>query len=525
MNTKVDFGADARKKLTNGVNVISDAVKVTLGAMGRNVVISRGLASPQITKDGVTVAKSINLEDPIERMGASLIKEVASKTVDISGDGTTTATVLAQSIINLGMDAIGQGANPVDLKKGIEKATLEVVKHLEKMSRPVDNNDLLKQIATISANNDTYIGEIIADAISKVGPDGLIVIEESKGHETTVTVVEGMKIDRGYASPFFMTDANKMRAELLNPMVLLCDSKISSMKDILHLLEKISQLNRPVLIISDDIDGEALATLLVNNAKGTLHSCAIKSPDFGTDRKFAMEDIAALTGATYICEEAGGKLHGAGVEVLGSASKIIINKDSCTIVGGRGDKALMDARCEQIRVALSESESEQAKDKMKTRLAKLLNGVAVLNVGGITETEIKERKDRVEDALCATKAASEEGFIAGGGVAFLCAINRIVVDAENEDEKLGVKILKESLQRPFMQILENGGVDPMIYLENIIRLDYGMGFNIKNKKIENMFDCGVIDPTKVARVALENASSIASIFLTTECVISEALSK
>ena len=523
MAKNVIFGSDGRKKLTKGVNTLGDAVKVTLGAKGRNVVIGNNFGSPHITKDGVTVAKSIELEDSIENMGASLIKEVASKTVDIAGDGTTTATILAQAIINGGLKAVESGSNPMDLKKGIEKATIEVVKHLKSISKPIDDNDSLKQIATVSANNDSFIGELIADAVSKVGRDGLITVEESKGHETTITVVEGMKIDRGYLSPYFVTDSGKMQAELLNPLILLYDNKISNMKDLIPILEKSVQTNRPLLIIAEDLDGEALATLVVNKVRGTLSVCAIKSPEFGDNRKMAMEDIAYLIGGICISEEMGYKLESATLEMLGSADKITINKDSCIIVGGKGAKENIDARCNQIKYQLEKSESGYAKEKLKVRLAKLINGVAVLSIGGITETEIKEKKDRIDDALCATRSAVEEGFVAGGGIAYLSAISNLSVVTENDDEKIGVSILKKAIESPFRQILENGGVEASAYINEILKSEYGIGFNIKTNKVENLFDCGVIDPTKVVRVALENASSIAAIFLTTECIISETI--
>lgn len=517
------FGSDGRKKLTKGVNILADAVKVTLGAKGRNVIIGNDFGSPHITKDGVTVAKSIDLEDPIENMGASLIKEVASKTVDIAGDGTTTATILAQAIINGGLKAVESGSNPMDLKRGIEKATIEVVKYLKSISKPIDNNDSLKQIATISANNDSFIGELIASAVSKVGRDGVITVEESRGHETTITVVEGMKIDRGYLSPFFITDSIKMQAELINPLVLLYSKKISSMKDILPILEKVAQTNRPLLIISEDLDGEALATLVVNKVRGNLSVCAIKSPEFGDNKRLVMEDIASLIGGTFISEQMGNKLEDATLGMLGSADKITINKDSCIIVGGKGAKEDIDSRCNLIKLQLEKSESEYDKEKLKSRLAKMKNGVAVLSVGGITETEIKEKRDRIDDALCATRSAIEEGFVAGGGIAYLSSIQTIAVITETEDEKLGVSILKKAIESPFRQILENGGVEASAHINEILKSEYGVGFNIKTNKIEDLFDCGVIDPTKVVRVALENASSIASIFLTTECVISETI--
>lgn len=523
MAKNVIFGSDGRKKLTKGVNILGDAVKVTLGAKGRNVVIGNNFGSPHITKDGVTVAKSIELEDPIENMGASLIKEVASKTVDIAGDGTTTATLLAQAMINSGLKAVESGANPMDLKKGIERATNKTIEIIKSFSKDVSDNDTLKQIASISANNDNYIGQLISDAVSKVGRDGLITVEESKSHETTIEVVEGMKIDRGYLSPYFVTDSGKMIAELINPYILLYDKKISSMKDILHILEKVAQAQRPLLIIAEDLDGEALATLVVNKLRGTLNVCAIKSPEFGDNRKLVMDDIAALVGGTCISEEKGLKLESADLTTLGSAGKITISKDSCIIVSGAGIKEEIQSRCNQIKVQLEKSESDYDKEKLKGRLAKLLNGVAVLKIGGVTETEIKEKKDRIDDALCATRSAVEEGFVAGGGVSYLFAISKLEVNYENDDEKIGGNIVKKALEAPFRQILKNGGIEASEHISSILKADYGIGYNVKSNKVENLFETGVIDPTKVVRVALENASSIAAIFLTTECIISEQL--
>lgn len=523
MAKNVIFGSDGRKKLTKGVNILADAVKVTLGAKGRNVVISSNYGSPHITKDGVTVAKSIELDDQIENMGASLIKEVANKTVDIAGDGTTTATILAHSMINSGLKAVESGANPMDLKRGIEKATSKVVETIKAFSKDVSDNETLKQIASISANNDNYIGQLISDAVAKVGRDGLITIEESKSHETTIEVVEGMKIDRGYLSPYFVTDSGKMVAELTNPYILLYDEKISVMKDILPILEKVAQTQRPLLIIAEDLEGEALATLVVNKLRGTLNICAIKSPEFGDNRKLVMDDIAALVGGTCISEEKGLKLESADLTALGSAGKITISKDNCIIVSGDGSKEEIQSRCNQIKVQLEKCESDYDKEKLKGRLAKLLNGVAILKIGGITETEIKEKKDRIDDALCATRAAVEEGFVAGGGVSYLFSILKLEVDYENEDEKIGGSIVKKALEAPFRQILNNGGIEPSEHISSILRSEYGLGYNVKSNKVENLFETGVIDPTKVVRVALENASSIASIFLTTECIISEQL--
>jgi len=520
MNTIVTSGSDGRKKIVKGINILADAVKSTLGAKGKNVIIEREFGYPHITKDGVTVAKSIKLSDPVENMGASLIKEVASKTVDVSGDGTTTATVLAQAIINAGIKAIELGANAMDLKRGIEKATKEVVKNINKISKPIDNNDLLKQIASISANNDSFIGELIAEAMEKVGRDGLITVEESQGHETTVNLVEGMRIERGYLSPYFVTNSEKMQAELNNPYILIYDKKISAIKDILHILEKVSQTGRPLLIISEDLDGEALATMVVNKLRGLLSVCAIKLPEFGGNRFFVMDDIATLINATCISEEKGFRLDNTTIDMLGSADKITITKDSCTIVGGHGIKEDIESRCNQIKNQMEEAESNYEKENLKSRLAKLKNGVAVLSIGGFTETEIKEKKDRIDDALCATKAAVEEGFVAGGGVTYLHALKDIDIICENEDESIGVSILKKSLESPFKQILYNADVEPNIYINEIMKSDYGIGYNVKTNEIENFFESGIVDPTKVVRTALENSSSIAAIFLTTESIIS-----
>jgi len=521
MSKIIISGADGRKKLTNGVNILADAVKVTLGAKGRNVIIDKTYGSPHITKDGVTVARAIQLADPIENMGAALVKEVANNTVDASGDGTTTATVLTQAIINAGIKAVESGCNPMDLKKGIDKATEAVVAYIKSISKSIDNNDLLKQIASISANNDNYIGDLIAQAVNKVGRDGLITVEESRGHETTISVVEGMKIDRGYVSPHFVTDNAKNEAVLDNPLILIYDNKISVAKEILHILEQVAQQNRPLLVICEDLDGEALATLVINKLQGSLKACAIKCPDFGDNRKYTMDDIATLTGGTYISVEKGMKLETVDVSMLGSADKITISKDNCIVVGGKGDKTLIENRCNEIKSQIEAADNDYEKETLKTRLSKLNNGVAVLSIGGFTETEIKEKKDRIDDALCATRSAVEEGFVAGGGVAYLSSIKNTKVVVGNEDENRGANILFNALKIPFTQILSNGGIEASSYLVEILNGEYGTGFNVKTNKIENMFESGIIDPTKVVRVALENAASIASIFLTTECVISE----
>jgi chaperonin GroEL len=521
MTTEILFNSEGRKKVLSGINKISDAVKVTLGAKGRNVIISKPYYPVKITKDGVTVANSIELKDEIENIGATLIKEVASKTVYISGDGTTTATVLAQAIINAGIKAVESGANPMDLKKGIEKATSDVVKYLKSVSKTVDTNEILKQIATVSANGDTEIGELIATAFSKVGKDGVIKVQESKGHSTTMDIVEGMKLERGYLSHHFITNSERQIIEMENPYILLYDGKITMMKDLLTTLEHVSQSGRSLLIIAEDLEGEALATLVVNKLQGRLRVCAVKSPEFGDNTKLVMEDIAVLTGATFISEQTGIRLEQSTIEMLGSATTVTIDKDSCLIVGGKGDKVNIESRANSIKNNIELNQNDHEKEKLKTRLAKLKDGIAVLSIGGITETEIKEKTDRVDDALCATRSASEEGFVVGGGATYLSAIKNISVITENDDEKIGVSILLKSLEYPFRQILSNGGVEASSYIKEVSEGEYGIGYNVKNNKIENLFKSGVIDPTKVLRVAIENASSIASIFLTTECIISE----
>jgi len=521
MTKNVSFSSDGRKSLTKGVNIIGDAVKVTLGAKGRNVIIENEYAPPHITKDGVTVAKSITLEDPIENMGAALIKEVASKTVDLAGDGTTTATLLAQSMINLGIKAVESGANPMDLKIGINNTTKNVIKIIKSLSKEVSDDETLKNIATISANNDTAIGQLISEAVSKVGRDGLITVEESTTQDTFIEIVEGMKIDRGYISPLFCTDNIKMVAELINPYVLLYDRKISSIKEIIGILEKVSESNKPLLIIAEDVDGEALATLVVNKLRGNINVCAIKSPDFGQNRNLVMEDIATLVGGVFVSEEKGIKLEDIGLNELGLVDKISISKDSCIVVSGLTENKDVDDRCTQIKEQLKTAENTYEKDKLKSRLAKLKSGVAVVKVGGFTETEIKEKKDRIDDALCATRSAVEEGFVAGGGITYLHCISLIDTIYNNDDEILGGNIVKKSLQEPFRQILKNGGIEPSEYISIISKSEYGTGYNIKTDCVENLFTTGVIDPSKVLRVALENASSIASIFLTTECVVSK----
>lgn len=504
-----------------GVNALADLVKVTLGANGRNVVISNKFGAPRITKDGVTVADAVNLKDPIEKIGADLIKEVANKTVDISGDGTTTATVLAQVIIREGIKAVETGANPMDIKRGIEKAVLQVVQHLQKISKPISNNNLLKHIASISANNDTEIGTLIADTIKRIGNDGLIKVEESKTYETTVSIVKGMKVNRGYLSPYFVTNPDTQEAIIQNPFILLYEKKISVMKDILPVLEKVAQVGRPLLIIAEDLEGEALTTLVVNQLRKNINVCAVKSPSFGENRKHEMEDIATLTGGTFVTEDKGFKLDQVDLSMLGSAEEVIVGEKSFMITGGAGKKDDIKKRCDHVKVLLSQNDQQFETEKLKQRLASLKNGVAVMSIGGVTETEIKEKKDRIDDALCATRSAIEEGFVAGGGVAYLTAIKHISLTSKNEDEVIGAKIIKIALEAPFKQILNNGGVEPNAYIPQIQNGKYGTGYNMKTKKIENLLEAGVIDPTKVVRVALENAASIAAIFLTTEGIICE----
>lgn len=521
MSTEILFESTGRNKVLNGVNAIANAVRVTLGGKGRNVIISKPYQPVKITKDGVTVAQSIELKDEVENIGAMLIKEVASNTVHLSGDGTTTATVLAQAIINGGLKAVESGANPMCVKAGIEKATAEVVKYLKTISKTVDDNETLKQIATISANNDSSIGKLIAEAFQKVGKDGIIKVNESQSHETTIDMVEGMKIDRGFVSPRFITNEEKNTAELLNAYVLLYDKKIVMMKEILPLMEQISKTGRPVLIICEDLEGEALATLVVNKLRGTIKVCVVKHPDFGENTNNIMEDIAALTGATYISEQVGLKLEQASIELLGIADSIIIDATNTLIVGGKGSKDEIESRCNSIKAQISATQNNNEHNKLKTRLAKLKDGIAVINIGGITETEIKEKADRIDDALCATRSASEEGFVAGGGITYLKASKEIKPIADNEDEKIGINILLKALEAPFRQILSNGGIEASTFIKDIFDGEYGTGYNIKNNTIENFFKSGIIDPTKVLRVSLENASSIASIFLTTECIISE----
>jgi len=523
MAKQITFDVDAREKLKKGVDALANAVKVTLGPKGRNVIIDKKFGAPAITKDGVTVAKEIELSDPIENMGAQMLKEVASKTADLAGDGTTTATVLAQAIVTAGLKHVAAGANPMDLKRGIDKAVAVVVAELKKMSKTVgDDFKKIEQVATISANNDNFIGKLIAQAMEKVGKDGVITVEEAKGTETEVKTVEGMQFDRGYLSPYFVTNPEKMEAELENAYILIYDKKISSMKELLPILEKTVQTGRPLLIISEEVDGEALATLVVNKLRGSLKVAAVKAPGFGDRRKAMLEDLAILTGGILISEERGYKLENADLSYLGQAEKITIDKDNTTIINGVGTKDDITARVNQIKAQIEATTSDYDKEKLQERLAKLAGGVAVLYIGAATEVEMKEKKDRVDDALAATRAAVEEGIVPGGGVAYVRAISGLEkLKGENEDENFGINIVKISLEAPLRQIVANAGLEGSIIIHKIKEGKDDFGFNARTEVFENMYAAGVIDPTKVGRVALENAASIAGMLLTTECVLSE----
>ncbi|MBR1769343.1 MAG: chaperonin GroEL [Bacteroidales bacterium] len=523
MAKEIKFNTEAREQLRNGVNALADAVKVTLGPKGRNVIIDKKFGAPHITKDGVSVAKEIDLEDNIENMGAQLVKEVASKTGDQAGDGTTTATVLAQAIVNTGLKNVAAGANPMDLKRGIDKAVATVVADLKKRSRQIGTaQEKVEQVATISANNDSAIGSMIAEAMKQVKKEGVITIEEAKGLDTTVKVVEGMQFDRGYLSPYFVTDTEKMETVYDNPFILIYDKKISNMKEFLPVLEKVVQTGRALLIIAEDIDGEALATLVVNRLRGSLKIVAVKAPGFGDRRKEMLEDIAILTGGTVISEEKGFKLEDATLEMLGSSAKITVDKDNTTIVSGNGSKDAIKARVAQIKAQIEKTTSDYDREKLQERLAKLAGGVAVIYVGAASEVEMKEKKDRFDDALHATRAALEEGIIPGGGVAYIRAIAALKnVKGENEDENTGIQIIRRALEEPLRQIVENAGLEGSVVVNKVKELKGDEGYNARADKYEDLHKAGVIDPTKVARVALENAASIASMILTTECVLSE----
>jgi chaperonin GroEL len=523
MAKQLHFDIDARNRMKRGVDILADAVKVTLGPKGRNVVIEKKFGAPAITKDGVTVAKEIELEDAIENLGAQMVKEVASKTADIAGDGTTTATVLAQSIIGEGLKNVAAGANPMDLKRGIDKAVSAVVENLKKQSEKVGNdNQKIEQVASISANNDSEIGKLIAQAMAKVGNEGVITVEEAKGTETTVEVVEGMQFDRGYLSPYFVTNTEKMHVELQNPYILIYEKKVSTLKDILPILESVVQSGRPLLIIAEDVDGEALATLVVNKLRGSLKIAAVKAPGFGDRRKEMLQDIAVLTGGTVISEDQGYKLDNATIASLGQAEAITIDKDNTTIVGGKGQKEGITARVNQIKSQIESTTSDYDREKLQERLAKLAGGVAVLYIGAASEMEMKEKKDRVDDALHATRAAVEEGIVPGGGVAYIRAIESLdKVNTENADEKTGVAIVRRALEEPLRQIVANAGLEGSIIVQKVREGKGDYGFNARTEVYEKMLAAGVIDPTKVSRIALENAASIASMLLTTECVIAD----
>jgi len=523
MAKQIKFDLDARDGLKRGVDKLANAVKVTLGPKGRNVVIDKKFGSPQITKDGVTVAKEIELSDAIENMGAQIIKEVASKTADQAGDGTTTATVLAQSIVTSGLKNVAAGANPMDLKRGMDKAVTLVVKSLEEQSQEVGTDyQKIHQVASISANNDDVIGKLIADAMTKVGKEGVITVEEAKGTETEVKTVEGMQFDRGYLSPYFVTDADKMTVEMDNPYILIYDKKVSSMKDLLPILEKVVQTSRPFLIISEDLDGEALATLVVNKVRAGLKVAAVKAPGFGDRRKAMLEDIAALTGGRFISEELGMKLESTELSDLGGCERIVIDKDNTTIINGGGEKSEIASRISQIKSQIETVTSDYDREKLQERLAKLAGGVAVIYIGAATEIEMKEKKDRVDDALHATRAAVEEGIIAGGGVAYIRATQKLDgLKGSNEDETTGISIIRRAIEEPLRQIVNNCGGDASVVVNKVREGSNDFGYNARTETYEPLIAAGVIDPTKVARVALQNAASAASMILTTECALIE----
>ncbi len=516
------FQEEARNKILKGVNTLADAVKVTLGPRGRNVLIEKTFGSPTVTKDGVTVAKEIELEDKFENMGAQMVKEVASKTSDVAGDGTTTATVLAQAIYREGMRLVTAGANPMGLKRGIDKAVDTVVKELEKLSKPVKSKEEIAQVGTVSANNDSLIGEIIAEAMDKVGKEGVITVEEAKTTETSLDVVEGMQFDRGYLSPYFVTDPEKMECVLEDVYILLHEKKISSMKDLLPLLEQIARMGKPLLVIAEDVEGEALATLVVNRIKGTLSCCAVKAPGFGERRKAMLQDIAILTGGQAFTEDLGVKLENVKITDLGRAKRIVVDKDNTTIIEGAGKKEEIKARMNQIRAQIEETTSDYDREKLQERLAKLAGGVAVIKVGAATETEMKEKKARVEDALNATKAAVEEGIVPGGGVAYIRCIPALEnLKLDDEDEQFGVNIVKKALEEPARWIAQNAGMDGAIVVDKIKSGKGGHGFNAQKLEFEDLTKAGIIDPTKVVRSALQNASSVAGLLITTECLVAE----
>ena len=523
MAKDIIFEVEARESLKRGVDALANAVKVTLGPKGRHVVISKKSGAPHITKDGVTVAKEIELKDPTENLGAQMVKEVASKTADIAGDGTTTATVLAQAIVTAGLKNVAAGANPMDLKRGIDKAVKIVVEHLKSTSKEIgSDSEKIKQIATISANNDDNIGELIAEAMKVVGNDGVITVEEAKGTETEVKTVEGMQFDRGYLSPYFVTNTEKMITEMEEPLILICEKKISTMKDLIPVLEPVVQAGKSLLIIAEDVEGEALGTLVVNRIRGSLKVAAVKAPEFGDKRKAMLEDIAVLTGGQVISEERGMSLENTTMDMLGSAEKIEINKDTTTVINGKGASKDIKSRIQQIKAQIKSSTSDYEIEKLQERLAKLSGGVAVLYVGAPTEVEMKEKKDRVDDALSATRAAVEEGTVPGGGVAFIRAIDELdKLSGENEDENTGIMIVKRAIEEPLRQIVANAGGEGAVIVQNVREGKDDFGYNARTNTFEKLYKAGVIDPTKVTRIAVENAASIASMLLTTECVITD----
>ncbi len=522
MSKEIQFNTDAREHLKKGVDKLAEAVKVTLGPKGRNVIIDKKFGAPMVTKDGVSVAKEIELKDPIENMGAQLVKEVASKTADDAGDGTTTATVIAQSIFSHGIKNVAAGANPMDLKRGVDKAVSVVVEALHAQSKTITTSEEIAQVASVSANNDKEIGAMISDAMEKVGKDGVITVEEARGTETEVKTVEGMQFDRGYLSPYFVTNTEKMEVEIEEPYILIHDKKISNMKDLLPVLETVSQTGKPLLIIAEDVDGEALATLVVNKIRGALKVAAVKAPGFGDRRKAMLEDIAILTGGTVVSEERGYKLENATMDYLGSADKIIIDKDNTTIVNGAGKKEDIEMRVNQIKAQVDTTTSDYDKEKLQERLAKLSGGVAILYIGAATEVEMKEKKDRVDDALHATRAAVEEGVVAGGGVALIRATDKLnKIKTENEDQETGVNIVRMALEAPLRTIVENAGMEGSVVAQKVKEGKGDLGFNANTNEYEKMINAGVIDPTKVVRLALENAASIAGLLLTTEAVVAD----
>jgi chaperonin GroEL len=524
MAKELKFNIEAREQLKKGVDELANAVKVTLGPKGRNVIIEKKFGAPHITKDGVSVAKEIELVDPFQNTGAQLVKSVASKTGDDAGDGTTTATVLAQSIVATGLKNVAAGANPMDLKRGIDKAVAKVVESIKAQSEQVgDDYDKIEQVATVSANNDNEIGKLIADAMKKVSKDGVITIEEAKGRETTIGVVEGMQFDRGYLSPYFVTNTEKMECEMENPLILIYDKKISNLQEFLPILNPAAQTGRPILVIAEDVESEALTTLVVNRLRAQLKICAVKAPGFGDRRKAMLEDIAILTGGIVISEEKGLKLEQATIEMLGSAEKVTITKDNTTIVGGKGQKENIQDRVNQIKNEIKNTTSDYDKEKLQERLAKLSGGVAVLYVGAASEVEMKEKKDRVDDALCATRAAIEEGIVPGGGVAFIRSIEALEgFEGKSDDETTGIEIVKRAIEEPLRQIVENAGLEGAVVVEKVRNGKGDFGYNARKDTYENLRESGIIDPAKVCRVALENAASIAGMFLTTECVICDA---